>query len=158
MICIRGDNNRSKLLELISQIANIAISDNDCSLMKNIMHDMPLLYKSFCQVPPEEQYGLGLNIQNHSDTKYPISNKLFNSKVNGLVFQIFQSSVNEWRSFDISLDFLSKSIMMINREDIREKYLPCLLENMKKGNHTIKIRIIGVLSLILIKIPDFKSR
>ena len=54
--------------------------------MKSIMHDMPLLYKSFSQVPPEEQYGLGVTIQNHSGTQYPISNKFFNPKVNGMVF------------------------------------------------------------------------
>lgn len=158
VLCIRGDSNRSKLLELICQIASIAISDNDCCLMKNIMQDMPLLYKSFCQVPPEEQYGLGVSIQNHSGTQYPMSSKLFNPKVNGMVFQIFQSSVSEWRCFQISLDFLSKSILMIHRDDIREKYLPCLLENMKKGNQTIKLRIIEVLVLILTKIPDLKSR
>jgi hypothetical protein len=126
--------------------------------MKNIMHDMPLLYKAFCQVPAEEQYGLGINIQNHSGSQYPLSNEYFKTKVNSLVFQIFQNSVSEWRSFEISIDFLSKSILMINREDIREKYLPCLLENMKKGNQTIKMKIIGVLSLILTKIPDFKAR
>jgi hypothetical protein len=62
LLCIRGDGNRAKLLELICQIANIALSDNDCSLMKNIMQDMPLLYKTFCSIPVEEQFALGLNL------------------------------------------------------------------------------------------------
>ena len=46
----------------------------------------------------------------------------------------------------------------MNREDIRDKYLPCLLENMKKANYNIKMQTIGVLVEILIKSPDFKSR
>ena len=47
---------------------------------------------------------------------------------------------------------------MMNRDDIRDKYLPCLLENMKKANNNIKMRIIGVLVSMLTKSPDFKSR
>jgi hypothetical protein len=66
VLCIRGDLNRAKLLELICQITNIAISDGDCSLMKNVMQDMPMLYKAFCMVPVEEQFALGITIQAHS--------------------------------------------------------------------------------------------
>jgi hypothetical protein len=63
---VRGDQNRARLLELICQIANIAISDNDCSLMKNIMHDMAMLYKAFCLVPVQELYAVSINMQNHA--------------------------------------------------------------------------------------------
>jgi len=66
--------------------------------------------------------------------------------------------VNEWRCFEASLDFLEKSIHYMSRQAIREKYLPCLLDNMKLSNHTIKLKIIGMLVHILTKIPDFQSR
>ena len=76
-------------MELICQIANIALTDNDCNLMKNILQDMPMLYKAFCIVPVEEQFGLGIGVQHSAggnQMSYPLSTALFNSKVNGLIF------------------------------------------------------------------------
>ena len=76
----------------------------------------------------------------------------------GIVYSLFEASVGEWRCFEASLDFFSKSIEFISREDIREKYLPCLLENMRDCNFNIKMRIIDIFVHILTKNPDHKSR
>ena len=46
----------------------------------------------------------------------------------------------------------------MSREAIREKYLPCLLDNMRDSNHNIKLRIIGMLVHLLTKSPDHQSR
>lgn len=135
-LCLKNDANRAKLLELICHIASIALNDNDYNLMKNIMQDMHLLYKVFCvgQLEEKMQYSLGISLQNSAginQKQYPISIAFFNTKVAGAVFQTVQASVHEWRCFEASLDFLAKSIQYMSREAIREKYLPCLLDNMR---------------------------
>ena len=65
-MCLKRDQSRAKMLELICHIASIALNDNDSTLMKNIMQDMHLLYKAFClsQLEEKMQYSLGISIQN----------------------------------------------------------------------------------------------
>ena len=90
--------------------------------------------------------------------QYPLSMNFFNGKLSNAIFSAFQASVSEWRCFESCMDFLEKSMHYMSRKAIREQYLPCLLENMKTANHTIKLRIINILVHILTKIPDFHSR
>ena len=50
-LCIQSDPSRLKIMELICQIGHLALSDHDCNLMRNIMKDMPLLYKAYHPTP-----------------------------------------------------------------------------------------------------------
>lgn len=63
-LCLQNDASRAKLLELIIHITSIALNDNDCNLMKNIMQDMHLLFKVFCagQLEEKAQYSLGISL------------------------------------------------------------------------------------------------
>jgi len=47
-MCLKLDQGKAKMLELICHISSIALNDNDFTLMKNIMQEMNLLYKAFC--------------------------------------------------------------------------------------------------------------
>jgi len=58
----------------------------------------------------------------------------------------------------MSLELLYQCISLTPREDIREKYLPVILENFSKSNYTIKLKKIEIFIFILTKIPDFRSR
>ena len=49
-LCLQLDENRVKVLDVISQLFNIAIKDKDCDLIKMLMHDMLLLYKQYCNI------------------------------------------------------------------------------------------------------------
>lgn len=71
---------------------------------------------------------------------------------------MFQASTSEFRSFEASLDFFSVSLAFIPRHEIRDKYLPCLLENLKSSNYNIKQRIIDIIITMLTKTADFPSR
>jgi len=46
-MCMKEDESKSKILDLIISIANTAINENDCILMRNIIKEMPLLFKTF---------------------------------------------------------------------------------------------------------------
>jgi len=71
-LCIQSDPSRLKIMELICQIGHLALSDHDCNLMRNIMKDMPLLYKAYH--PGEENTGLKTSQQHIMVTyNYPMS-------------------------------------------------------------------------------------
>ena len=74
------------------------------------------------------------------------------------VFQMFKNSSGEWRSFEAALEFFVKSYEYIDRYDTRENYLPCILDNLKNGNNSIRMKIVDILILLLTKYSDYQSR
>lgn len=94
-----------------------------------------MLYKAFSLAQVDKNYNLSVQMQNHSgQQQFPMTTNFFNGKVSSTIFHIFEASVTEWRAFDSSLEFFKKCIDHISREDIREKYLPVILGNLKKSN------------------------
>ena len=106
-------------MELICQIGNIAINDYDCQLTKSIIQDMPLLYKVF-QTGNEQDLSLSLSKKSYSVCQnYPLASEFFQTRIVDLVYRIFESSTQEWRSFELSLSFLKQSIHLMKRLEIR---------------------------------------
>ena len=46
-MCIKEDDSKSKILELIVSISNTSLNENDCILMRNVIKDINLLFKTF---------------------------------------------------------------------------------------------------------------
>jgi len=46
-MCIKEDDSKSKILELIVSISNTSLNDNDCILMRNVIKEISLLFKMF---------------------------------------------------------------------------------------------------------------
>ena len=57
-LCFEDDSYRLKMMELISQIGNLALSDQDCNLMRSLIKDIHLIYKAY--YPGEDKIGLEL--------------------------------------------------------------------------------------------------
>lgn len=62
VLCIKKDKHRAQLLEIICQISNIAINDTDCNLMKNIIQEIPMLYKAFSLAQVDKNYNLSVQM------------------------------------------------------------------------------------------------
>ncbi len=46
-MCMKEDESKSKIIDLIISISNTAINENDCVLMRNIIKEISLLFKTF---------------------------------------------------------------------------------------------------------------
>lgn len=46
-MCIKEDESKSKILELIISISNTSLNENDCILMRNVIKEISLLFQMF---------------------------------------------------------------------------------------------------------------
>lgn len=156
-LCVKDDHCRLKIMELICQIGSLALSDQDCNLMRSIFKDIHLLFKAY--YPGEENTGLMMQQQLMAATmNFPQSTAYFKTHLSAMVFKIFESSQIEWRAYEQCLDFFQKNIQYMVREDVREKYVPCILQSLKTQNNSIKLTIVDILVFMLVNNADSKCR
>lgn len=133
LLCLRGDDSRTQILELIWQIGSLAIQDQDTVLIKTLMRDMAMVYKQYlvdnCSSDP--------NI--FLDHQYYNSKVFFDEKIEPLVFQFFQESINDWRSFQMCLNFFDQCIRLIPRKEIKTKYVPLIIKHFTDFNNSVKL-------------------
>jgi len=75
-----------------------------------------------------------------------------------MMFKIFEGSVIEWRTFEQCLNFFAKNMQNMKRGDVREKYLACILKNLKVQNNNIKLKILDILVFMLVNMADSGCR
>lgn len=89
---------------------------------------------------------------------FPLSTAYFNTHLSTMVFKIFESSQIEWRTYEQCLDFFRKNIQFMMREEVREKYVPSILQSLKTQNNSIKLMILDILVFMLVNNADSKCR
>ena len=116
------------------------------------MHDMFLLYK---QYSPNEGLQDPQIVEMTSHAGFPQSYEYFNVEVTSVIFKLFQISACEWRSMDICLSFLDKVLLMVHRKELRQVYLPFLIDRFDQWNMNVKHHILDIFVIILTKIADY---
>jgi len=89
-LCFKNDDCRVKMMEMISNVCQIAIHDKDCELIKALMHDMILLFKQYSDTGEEgtgkKRDFIQITKKKTWQTQFTQSSQYFDEQLKQLVF------------------------------------------------------------------------
>ena len=161
-LCFKHDECRLKMMELIFNVCQVAVVDNDCDVIKAVMRDMILLFKQYSStgeenLQPKRDF-IKITKQNSWHTEFRLSSEYFNNVLKQTIFELVKISKGKWRIQYECLNFIEQSLLMLNRKDVRESYLPFLMEIFRSENQSVKFKIMDIWVAILVKLPDNECR